>query len=1614
MYLRLIISVSVLSLFLTSCLTPSESKIPVSREVEKPLPPIHEPPTLNSVPEEAVATPPLSEPETPMVAVEPLIESETTVESYPSVEPEILAESETVAEPEAPSVVVEEIVPPPSRNEDLSEFQSQFGVCANIQDSIYRIIVKPFSVTELRHRGLSANAAQDRRATAISRLPTLRMTQLSYLPALDQYVFGISVTEDQEAIAYSLFRTGDYSIVRRDCVYRPALIPNDAEYGNQTYLPVIGAPDAWDISTGSSSVTIAVLDSGVDSTQEDLVGKVLPGFNTVSCAATAAAGCGTSTPVVTADNCRHHGTEVAAVAAATGNNTDGMAGISFGARILPIRITNSADCTSTAAEISEGIVWASEQGAKVINVSYAGAFDPTIQDASEQARRNGSLVVYAAGNNGLGSSLGGQDLYTTCLGFYSAAVCAAQTHPDVMIVGATDNLDNLANFSNYGTLVDIVAPGVGIRTSEIGDVYVDVDGTSFSAPIVAGAAALIWSVNPSLSPGDVQQILLESSLDLGTAGEDNSFGQGRLQLDQALIMAQLHTASTQFVDNAKLDFRIPRGPIKITTSDQVARSGAGSKLIVFTQQNPGLLSMEAADLAKRDMTVSEVPEGAVVGRSSLFYRRSDTSNDFVFTDNSRTRVYLGSTDAFGTSGSGDAVVNNKYCGPFSEITDIHLTTSATGTTSRLVVADRGAGRVYSYVLDPDGDDLCTSPLSVTLQGAEWIRSIAGANPRIYVGSRSNGLRVNAYVNNDFSAVGAQESITSSTTARFGQPLLDTQNNDLWVPVQFAYDSRGDDYVLRYTSAAYPPGGNPPAIVTCASPTQVLQDFEGNNRLTYFLCPSQKQVDVYDSSQTSLGRLILPFAPRKMIVGSNGVVRFLSFLRTDAKVSIYQTPIANPPEFSSAHISIPYVMDDIGTFGSLDQTLLVNGEQNSLTVIDPIAQSLTLTTTLPKSVDHMAPQSAFTNHFVSSQTNSAYTLEEVSNGVWKLRQYLVGSFPVQIGYRPNRLYTLNRSSHNLSVINIGTRAVSNLALGTRPVHFDFSASANRLWVANETSQNLTTVDISVGSEAVSATTALGFAPKKVLYQSSDDTLYVAGPTQVRALDGTTRATIVTRSLTAGVSDIDLITGGVWATSRLGVSASVINRSTFTTTTLTGSPHFLSSNGSVAVSGLMGIRTLTNSAAQSWQTSAFTSIFSNLTYLYTYNTGSYRLHIFPYSQMGSTTFPAASLPLLFDITRWASDSIGNLWTANSDQLRVQRVTSNLQLENIKNLSNNRPQDIAVYPSADRVYTIARNLNALFVYDTVNDQMRAYSVCQAPSKIVLDSTNDQIFILCQELNAISAVSLDAAGDPASQRILTTGLRPSDIDLNAATNSLYVSNRMSDTVSAYNTTNLSLAPASISVGRNPSALTVNSVTNRIHVFHESESVWSVINGTNNSVTETAINGHGFTKAGVNTDSAIPYAISPSPNTVFFGDTTLVYSVSGTNRLDRDSRPSDLAVSSAVEKIYITFENADTVRVFDEDAGTATDVATGGNPKRVFVSDSLNRVVVSNFDDDSLTVLNRTTNALVGTVTLTEGCGPKKASAVSVGGTDYFYIVCESNDTIERVNAASLAVQTPLSIRIP
>lgn len=312
---------------------------------------------------------------------------------------------------------------------------------------------------------------------------------------------------------------------------RQAVGPSDDPLvDGQWSLARVGAARGWAKTSGSGG-TIAVLDDGVDGTRPDLAGRVTAGYD---------AAWQREIPANADSDRGSHGTAVAGVAAADGRNNVGLAGIDWTARIAPYRVFDATGCSSSAG-VADAIVRAVDDGADVINMSVGTGEDSRIvRSAVAYALDHDVPIIAAVGNSGEDENRPG----------FPAA------YDDVIAVGATTRTDGLASYSVTGDAVDVVAPGGDGSETEDGDVLVlwergtvaPVAGTSFAAPMVAGAVSLYRGLYPAATVDDIREALTSTSKDLGASGRDDKFGHGLLDLPAFLAAAPMSAAKTATVN----------------------------------------------------------------------------------------------------------------------------------------------------------------------------------------------------------------------------------------------------------------------------------------------------------------------------------------------------------------------------------------------------------------------------------------------------------------------------------------------------------------------------------------------------------------------------------------------------------------------------------------------------------------------------------------------------------------------------------------------------------------------------------------------------------------------------------------------------------------------------------------------------------------------------------------------------------------------------------------------------------------------------------------------------------------------------------------------------------
>ena len=278
-----------------------------------------------------------------------------------------------------------------------------------------------------------------------------------------------------------------------------AIAPNDTfyAYGQKENLVVENVEQAWGMSQGSPTTIIAVIDTGVDYTHPDLVGRVLLGHDYIN---------GDEDPM----DDHGHGTHVAGVIGANGNNFKGIAGMDWNCKILAIKALDKYG-SGWLSDVATAIIEATNKGARIINLSLGGKYDDKlIQDAIDYAYSKGVVIVAAAGNEG-----GNLDINKV------SPVCNDGDHNEVIGVGSVGKDKVMSYFSNYSSkYVDICAVGENVLSTYPNSKYMKMSGTSMASPQVSGALGLILAVSPTSSVEGVKVALFRGAVDV-----DSIFGQ---------------------------------------------------------------------------------------------------------------------------------------------------------------------------------------------------------------------------------------------------------------------------------------------------------------------------------------------------------------------------------------------------------------------------------------------------------------------------------------------------------------------------------------------------------------------------------------------------------------------------------------------------------------------------------------------------------------------------------------------------------------------------------------------------------------------------------------------------------------------------------------------------------------------------------------------------------------------------------------------------------------------------------------------------------------------------------------------------------------------------------
>ncbi|MCL2164170.1 MAG: S8 family serine peptidase, partial [Oscillospiraceae bacterium] len=339
-----------------------------------------------------------------------------------------------------------------------------------------------------------------------------KVKKVGFVEGLGVYVVKIEELDKNPNAILNRFKNNKYiEYVEPNYILKPDLVPKDPDYYMQyALLTIINAQTGWDIITGGSGPIVAVVDTGV-ANHPDLP-PLLPGYS-------AEASLSPNNDKVA------HGTGVAGTIGAIGNNNLGGAGLNWNASIMPVKV-DDANGVLYVANISKGIIWATDNGAKIINLSLGSTADSTtLKNAIDYAYNRGVAIFAATGNENRNS------------------ISFPARYSNVMAIGGSANGTARVNYSNYGPGISAVSIG-GYYTTTAKGGYEALSGTSFSTPQAAGLASLILAINPKLTNDQVYR-MIEQNCKLIGSGFNEETGYGLLDVGKTLAAARASVGGSQ-------------------------------------------------------------------------------------------------------------------------------------------------------------------------------------------------------------------------------------------------------------------------------------------------------------------------------------------------------------------------------------------------------------------------------------------------------------------------------------------------------------------------------------------------------------------------------------------------------------------------------------------------------------------------------------------------------------------------------------------------------------------------------------------------------------------------------------------------------------------------------------------------------------------------------------------------------------------------------------------------------------------------------------------------------------------------------------------------------------
>ncbi|MBU3740968.1 MAG: T9SS type A sorting domain-containing protein [Candidatus Kapabacteria bacterium] len=407
-------------------------------------------------------------------------------------------------------------------------------------------------------------------------VPATKTNEPDIVAAGIDRIYRIAYNEPIEPfdLCKRLMENPDVEYAMPERIFQPMYTPNDPRLASQGYLTPMKAAAAWDVTKGSKDVIVAIVDSGLDWTHEDLAANIFSnkkeiagngkdddgngyvddvrGWDFVGNVTLQEVAGGTlkpdNDPKVTGsiDDRKGHGTTVGGCAAGIGDNGKGIAGLGFGVTILPCKIGSDNSSFAGLLQGYQAIQYAADMGAHIINCSWGGpGMDPGAQEIIDYAISKGSLVVAASGNSGVDTDQ-----------FEFTPACL----DGVLSVGSTDNNDRVSSFSNYGWRMTTFAPGQSMLSTFPNNQYRAADGTSFSSPVVSGICALVKSIHADWTPQQIMaQIRGTSDAMASVPPQNRPKYWGRVNAERAVKINRLWTSGERIPGLIVSNFRVGSG-----------------------------------------------------------------------------------------------------------------------------------------------------------------------------------------------------------------------------------------------------------------------------------------------------------------------------------------------------------------------------------------------------------------------------------------------------------------------------------------------------------------------------------------------------------------------------------------------------------------------------------------------------------------------------------------------------------------------------------------------------------------------------------------------------------------------------------------------------------------------------------------------------------------------------------------------------------------------------------------------------------------------------------------------------------------------------------------------